>query len=46
MKYRLYESSGFVATCPAFAESDDFDALRLGSVPGCGVSSGGVSALM
>lgn len=32
MKYRLYESSGFVATCPAFAESDDFDALRLWAV--------------
>jgi len=28
MKYRLYESSGFVATCPPFAASDDFDALR------------------
>jgi hypothetical protein len=32
MKYRLYESSGFVAACPAFAESDDFDALRLWAV--------------
>jgi hypothetical protein len=32
MKYRLHESSGFVATCPAFADSDDFDALRLWAV--------------
>ena len=32
MKYQLYESSGFVGTCPAFAESDDFDALRLWAI--------------
>ena len=32
MKYRLYEDHGFVAPCPAFAESDDFDALRLWAV--------------
>lgn len=32
MKYRLYESSGFVADCPAFADSNDFDALRLWAI--------------
>lgn len=32
MTYRLYEDHGAVATCPAFAESDDFDALRLWAV--------------
>jgi hypothetical protein len=32
MEFRLYESSGFVADCPPFAESDDFDALRLWAV--------------
>jgi len=32
MKYRLYESSGYVSTAPAFAESENFDALRLWAV--------------
>ncbi len=32
MNYRLYESSGCVAECPAFAGLDDFDALRLWAV--------------
>lgn len=32
MRYRLYEDHGCVAPCPAFAESGDFDALRLWAV--------------
>ncbi len=32
MKYRLYEDHGSVAPCPALAESEDFDALRLWAV--------------
>jgi hypothetical protein len=45
MEYRLYESSGFVADCPAYAESDDFDALRWWAVennPWKGVRQGAV----
>jgi hypothetical protein len=30
--YRLFESAGFLAPYPAFADSDDFDALRLWAV--------------
>lgn len=32
MHYRLYESAGFLGSHPAFADSDDFDALRLWAV--------------
>jgi Domain of unknown function (DUF3883) len=31
-KYRLFESNGFLAAYPAFADSDDFDALRAWAV--------------
>jgi hypothetical protein len=30
--YRLYESAGFAATCPPFADSDDFHTLRLWAI--------------
>ncbi len=32
MDYRLYESAGFLGSHSAFADSDDFDALRLWAV--------------
>ena len=32
MGYRLYESAGYVAPHPPFAESQDFDALRVWAV--------------
>jgi hypothetical protein len=34
LKYRLFESVGFVGPYPAFADSDDFDALRVWAVHG------------
>jgi hypothetical protein len=32
MTYRLYESAAYLGVHPAFADSDDFDALRLWAV--------------
>ena len=32
MKYRLFESAAYLGLHPAFADSDDFDALRLWAV--------------
>jgi hypothetical protein len=32
MSYRLYESAGYLGQFPAFADSPDFDALRLWAV--------------
>jgi hypothetical protein len=32
VSYRLYESTGYLGSHPAFADSEDFDALRLWTV--------------
>jgi hypothetical protein len=32
MKYRLFESAAYLGLHPAFADSDDFDALRLWAI--------------